>query len=442
MRPQPHCHPLPVLGSWWLFSTGETIKAALCKDGRFIPELEEKDWKLMEGNKAIPNTHSVNRLSNRTFYVEVEKHAKSGGGPNKELVPQASQKLRTFHYFKPHLLDCYPSLKKQKDIIDDFFANAKKQHKQPNDILKVYKTHYSKEIKNATPIKMVKIQANLSRSVGYIEWGITGKEGSATCFVLCNRYILTCHHVVGMIVGDGIEEKEWAVKMSKSARVTFSYEDNHPKEEDWFSLEEWLEISDKDLDFAVLQLKENENESKLPEGLVPFTYPPPFVGILYIIGHPDGETKSLDSCSVVTVCQRQQECDCRYQQGQEAECNNFNCGYHAEGSRCIHMLSPRVYSEVINKLDVVTYDTSFFWGSSGSPVFDKNGNLVAVHAAGYHYRGKSKQRSIIEFGYSMKSILSVIEKKHKCWYDSQIVSGIQTGPDTGEAASGEPMEID
>ncbi|XP_033013789.1 protein FAM111A [Lacerta agilis] len=422
---------------------GETIKDALCSDGRFKPELTEKDWRLMEDNKAIANTHSVNNLSNKIFYVEMTKCAKSGDGPNSQQIPQVphGRQLQTRHYFKSDLLSLYPALMDQKEIMDSFFAKTKKAQKRKKEVLRVCRANYGKEISNAITVKMLKIQANLSQSVGYIEWGISGKEGCATCFVLCNRYILTCHHVVREIVGKGIEEKQWASKISKAARVTFSYEGNHPKDKDWFSLEEWFEISNVELDFAILKLKENGNNGPPPTGLVKLCSPPPFDGLTYIIGHPDGETKCLDGCSVVAVDERQKECAHRLQQRKKAECSNANCG--DSPNNCIHMLHPGIFSDVSNSSDVLTYDTSFFWGSSGSPVFDRHGRLVAMHTAGYIYGNNSKQRSIIEFGILMTSILSVIEKKDKGWYDKEIGPFRQASHDTEEAALGvEPMDVE
>lgn len=70
---------------------------------------------------------------------------------------------------------------------------------------------------------------------------------------------------------------------------------------------------------------------------------------------------------------------------------------------------------------MVTHDTTFFGGSSGSPVFDSNGSLVAMHAAGITCTDQNGVFNIIEFGFTMESILANI-KQTKEWYDTIFVN--------------------
>ncbi|XP_054827885.1 LOW QUALITY PROTEIN: serine protease FAM111A-like [Eublepharis macularius] len=443
---------------------GETIKDALCKDGRFLDDLTKKEWVLMDHEKSWGNSLTVEKnISNKRFEVELktERGIKGTGGPrkdqnllanydvkteslaktcdglNKEQFLHPFQEVKTksqvttflkkeqahltsleeyqktFKILSSSLLQEYPCLVEQSKVISDFFK-TKAQQKPQKDFLLARREEFGKVTKNSILIKMQRILTARSESVGYIVWGTHAKEGSATCFVFCNKYILTCRHVVNLIVGEGTDEKEWAYKISQSAYVIFSYEGRHPKDSDSFSLEQWFEISDKRLDFAVLKLK--ENGKRVPAGLVQFSSPSPFDGLIYIIGHPGDEAKSVDGCSVVSLLVREQTCVWRFQQLEE---RNVNCN-NEDSITCIHMFTPRSFLKIINNPDVVTYDTSFFHGSSGSPVFDRNGNLVALHTAGYLYQCKDMERSVIEYGFSMSSILLVIKKEHKLWYDSEI----------------------
>ncbi|XP_065447080.1 LOW QUALITY PROTEIN: serine protease FAM111B-like [Chrysemys picta bellii] len=412
---------------------GETIKDALCKDGRFHSCLDKKEWKM----ESVELVITMLNLANRSFEVVVKtkQPSKAGDCSRNDQSCMASEEGqgKIYHYFKSSILDLYPDLKKQSTLIDELFAKAfakaLAEGKSKRAVFKLYRENFGKKTKNSTLIKVHKRLGVLSDSVGFIEWANNGNDGSATCFVLHDKYILTCHHVVGHIVGEGVEEKDWASIISHSARVTFSYEDKYPKENSWFSLAPWFEISDKDLDFAVLKLK--GGRSSFPAGLVQFLHPLPFNGLIYIIGHPDGQAKSADGCTVVSVFERNRECHSRIQRGQKKVCNSVRCG--PEDRRCIHMFTQRSFQDVINNPNVVTYDTSFFSGSSGSPVFNADGQLVAMHTAGYQYEKNKQLHSIVEFGFSMVAILAAIKRKYKAWYEFEL-------PSLGEDARSCPGE--
>ncbi|EMP27674.1 hypothetical protein UY3_15229 [Chelonia mydas] len=366
---------------------GETIKDALCKDGRFYSCLEKKEWQLVENKKYRPSDYCVDNLANRSFEVVVKTKPlpwKVDCSRNEQSCMASEEgQGKTYHYFKHTILALYSDLKKQSAVIDklfaEAFAEALKQGKSNSAVFKLYRENFGKETKNSTLIKVHKRLGVLSDSVGFIEWANNGNDGSATCFVLHDKY---------------------------------------PKENSWFSLAPWFEISDKHLDFAVLKLE--GDGSLFPAGLVQFSYPLPFNGLIYIIGHPDGQAKSADGCTVVPVFERKRECHCRIQRGQKEVCNNVKCG--PEDRQCIHMFTQRSFQPVINNPNVVTYDTSFFFGSSGSPVFNADGQLVAMHTAGYKYKKNKQLHSIIEFGFSMEAILAAIKKNSKAWYELELPS--------------------
>ncbi|KAL7991954.1 hypothetical protein Chor_016210 [Crotalus horridus] len=442
----------------------ESIKDALCNDGRFMSFLKEENWTLVKKGTITENNYLVKILSDQPdevyeIHVESKKGARYSGDLNKKQndldlargqlcileKPQGqpdfeegqlsasktqqpqpdyeqgqlgTSKLQQQQEFECQLLHLYPKLKEEGEKIFNFL-NKKD--------LEVCKKNFGKEVNDSLSAILVETLATRMNSVGYIEWrnDLGCVHGFATCFVLHGRYILTCYHVVEKIVGEGSEAKDWGNRIKQLARVTFSYKKEHPPREKWFSLENWFEISDKDLDFAVLKLEENESKSHPPPGLLQFHSPPPPNGPVFITGHPKGGIKSMDVCVVVSVFERGNKYSNHLQQHQNSECSRYMCGYNSD-EKCIHSYNPKGFDREKNSPDLVTYNTCFFEGSSGSPVFDKNGKLVAMHAAGFAYKMGNKECSIIEWGYLICSIILKIKSKFGSWFDSTF------SPDTSE----------
>lgn len=87
---------------------------------------------------------------------------------------------------------------------------------------------------------------------------------------------------------------------------------------------------------------------------------------------------------------------------------------------------------MIDKPNDFTYNT-FYCGSSGSPIFDCKGSLVAMHTAGFICEHESGVYDIIEFGTRMESILNHIKQKHKEWYNEVCVNQQDVEMCSGEA---------
>ncbi|XP_007423142.1 protein FAM111A-like [Python bivittatus] len=456
---------------------GESIRDAVCNDGRFVPLLKEMDWELTVGGETRQNNYLVDNLQGKVFEIEVQtkRGAKRRDGPNKKqnrlasskgqpnvfkkpqqqpqdfeqgqpnvfkkpqqqpqdfeqgqanFFKKSQQQPQDFEQgqlipFKERVLVLYPKLMELRQITDDFLKLLKK------DDFEVYKRQFGKEVNDSLSVNMMRTLTSYSNSVGHIVSSSIAMD-YGTCFVLSGRYILTCHHVVKLIVGAGIEEKDWGNRIKRLACVTFSHEDNHTKGNSYFFFENWFEISDEDLDFAILKLE--ENESPLPPGLLQLRFPLPQDGIIFIIGHPDGKIKSVDICLVISIFERSRKLKDRYEQGQKIECSNAVCGYLRE-SRCIHKFMPEDFERVRNDPNIVSYDTSFFWGSSGSPVFNKRGELVALHTGGFAYKMGNREDGLIEYGHSIHSILLKIESKFKTLYDAIIAPPPLTGSNARE----------
>nr|XP_009006430.2 serine protease FAM111A-like [Callithrix jacchus] len=382
---------------------GETIKDALCKDGRFCSFLENDDWKLIENHDSIlENTQLVDELEGKLFQVEVDNRM----GPREAGPQNPESEKRNTCVLREKTVSQYPRLKRE---IEKIRENLKKKIKGKNGktLFELDRKNFAKVTKNSYSVKVLKLLAHLSDSVGYLFWdGATA--GCATCFVFKGLFILTCQHVINLIVGKGIEPSKGADIIGQCVRVTFCYEEPQEKEMHCFSVEPWYEIYSEELDYVVLKLKENGQQ--VPVELYNGIAPAPHSELIHIIGHPNGEKKQTDACVVIPQDQRAEECQERVK------------AKAAASPEFVHMYTPRSFQKIVPNRNVITYDTEFFFGASGSPVFDSNGSLVAMHAAGFAYEYQNEICSIIEFGSTMESILYDIKLRYKPWYEEVFLS--------------------
>lgn len=61
-------------------------------------------------------------------------------------------------------------------------------------------------------------------------------------------------------------------------------------------------MSDETLDYAILKLSKNGH--RFPPGLFQHVSPQPSGGLIYLIGHPEGQIKKIDGCMVIPLEQR------------------------------------------------------------------------------------------------------------------------------------------
>ncbi|XP_023561855.1 protein FAM111A-like [Octodon degus] len=393
---------------------GETIKDAVCKDGRFLPLLENSSWRLVYNlDSIIESTQLVDQLEGKLFQIEVESRSGASVAATATAMATATATRSTesdkssLHVLKEYIVEEYPSLKREREKFrENLKEEMKTTKKRKSALMALHKTNFGKQINSSVLAKTVKLLSRACECVGYLRWDNNGNVGSATCFVFAQSFVFTCQHVIRNMVGPGVEPRWWADIIGRCAWVTFSYEEFETKDHDRFDFEPWFEISDTTLDYAVLKLKENGRET--PPGLYNGIALAPPNGLVHIIGHPEGESKRTDRCVVIPQSARGETS----QRNDEGSVPEPDCG-----PSFVHMYSQNSFQEVLHNSDIITYDTTFYWGSSGSPVFDSNGSLVAMHTAGFmdEYRGRSVH--VIEFGSAMRSILSHIEHKHKGWYE-------------------------
>lgn len=467
---------------------GETIQEALCKDGRFRPDLDKLKWRLIENHKKVYGKQSrVEDVSGKTLEMEIlkkrthkkieQKNASATGEISpQDLMPSQVQvlepeaggetedveysrknvlqprslghdiedkKRRTIseiknHYRKNHkikyrkqislirqsphlgmqsainwdiqekttdpwLKNCkmldkviiqqYPNFSKYALHMKKFFRKDQRKNKlSPSQQFNIYEKYFAKATKNSTTVVNYEFRTQRSKSIGFIYWDNNGNTGSATCFVFNDGFIFTCQHVVDLMVGEGTDPSLWPDIISKCAKVTFTYKKLYCFPEECFSIEPWFEVYDKGLDYAILKLKANGNG--FPPGLFRQISSLPSSGSIYLIGHPEGQVKQIDECAVITIVDR--------------------AGRYSD--LAFSMFTPRSFPPVAWRGDALSYDTCFMEGSSGSPVFNAAHQVVAIHSFGQFYECQGKRRGLIEFGYSMESILRDIKQKNEAFY--------------------------
>ncbi|XP_036427994.1 protein FAM111A-like [Colossoma macropomum] len=311
------------------------------------------------------------------------------------------------------------------------FQQVSKQLKKQNDIWNIFREEYDKSARSCTEVHTVKTLMMLADSVCMIR---VNTKACGTGFILFHiqapntpdstlpkprqSFILTNAHVVmaavessGRKLHDGItltaEFEEWKdgkktphTTTAKNELVAFKYS---PADH---------------LDFALLEL-EDSKEWQLPDGLLTKYRPSAPRGGICIIGHPDGGDKKMDPTFIVEP------------QNQ----------YKSVTTHIIknEQLKPFMQKKCLEERwtfdsSRITYNTCFFHGSSGSPVFDSLCSLNGIHSGGYSYKGHAGEtRSIIEYAYPPEPTFECIITQSAERGRKDVSQYIQSQPNISEA---------
>uniref|UniRef100_A0A8C5WH67 Serine protease n=1 Tax=Leptobrachium leishanense TaxID=445787 RepID=A0A8C5WH67_9ANUR len=351
----------------------QTIMEAIVNDGRF--NIGSECEFILEGGKGEEHNESQNKMS---ILSQNNRHTKyTIVFPDSEANATATSKSGTMENtdvstkiprYKGHKSMC------NEPLYNEFVENFKKSY-QTKRSWEILRKNFSNDItsRETTLATTHRLVTQHLDSVGLVTFrGSHDIIGS--CFLLTGNLVVTCDHVLQDVLKEA--------QSMENIIIIFNYESAEDNNQIHYSVTEHV-TSHPDLDFAILQLDDDQSDNP-PPGLLEYLDFPPQYGAVRIIGHPENNVKLVDLCSVISYDQRVNT---------------------VRDSPYVHMATTYTFKEMGDP-DLLTYNSCFYSGSSGSPVFNASGKLVAMHAGGYLVPGLNKKKSVIEYGRSMVQILT------------------------------------
>ncbi|XP_035483124.2 serine protease FAM111A-like isoform X2 [Scophthalmus maximus] len=400
---------------------GEKVKQALRRDGRFlnivfkkncglshivtevdsemsdlVDHLDGATYKIILLNKCLPESQQSsleddNKISNVSKGFDHDENQNASQQPTTTVSVNDAPERKTKPAPELFFLDMPESEKLQRKLFLQFkhLMKGKESVARLSSIQNRLRVDYGKSAETCREVRTMKKLMGLSDSVCQVR--VNGSPlGSG--FLLFGNFVLTNGHVV-----EDLNKENIGLYVHKLT-VHFSFESLDQVETGQeFVVEEVAGseyCSEQMHDWALLRLRAN---LKLPDCLLTqFGYCPQSNGVC-IIGHPDGGMKKIDPCFIIPPDKRIQAVE-----------KDF---YKNKGH--VQLVTPQFFEGVAESVQrhaqVVMYNTCFYSGSSGSPVFDDQCRVVAMHSAGYKYPGaRGETRSVIEFGYRLSDIMERI----------------------------------
>ena len=231
-----------------------------------------------------------------------------------------------------------------------------------NEDQQIFNFARNEVFKNAStrkPARLNETLASYMKSVGRIVCGSV----QATCFLVTDELVLTNYHVYRMI------QEERKKPGNSTLTITVSFDYLYPQQTEHVHTVEIDEHRDPKLENPYVDYKffylNNGLRDRVPLG--------PMVrnwqlsdGRVVILGHPGGQEMQDEVCIVV---------------GYRAMLERIRQRHELFSG--VHMTNAQLLHRTEDYQGCLSYDTTFFSGSSGSPVFEMNGNIVAMHTQGY-----------------------------------------------------------
>ncbi|KAG1944000.1 serine protease FAM111A-like [Pimephales promelas] len=363
------------------------------------PESQEDDATLV---KTVPNEASdadaVENAGPSQNPVNTEQEKKQDGNTTKSTNPSKR--------YVAKLIDNSEEIAKiLRDQCEDLLETVKQREKLKNksQVLKFFREEYHKSVENFLEVKKVKQLMRLSDSVCRIRFR---GETVGTGFLLFDRFILTNAHVIVKTAPLSTHFKEYKVEFDYKGKDSIK---RISVKQHAICVYEKIDRG-RYLDYALLELVSVKKIAQYPKLLRCYSPNPPNRGQICILGYPGEGVKKMDPCIIIERENRQEAAN----------------KHASENEHLIHVMM-KVYEE--QKWDFssyenkFTYNSCFFHGSSGSPVFDVNCNLIGVHTGGYVY--KVEGWSVMDYGFTMQPILESISAQAKINSLHEIVNALE-----------------
>ncbi|KAM9348869.1 serine protease FAM111A-like [Symphorus nematophorus] len=422
---------------------GEKVKHALKRDGRLmntvfkkncalsdtqteiitemsnpVDDLDGKTFKIILLNKSSPPESQPGSLDDA--YILQDEPLRSDSDGNQDSAQQSAttesvndntptEKPKIDGNMTTEKILCeIPNSKKMQRHLSSQFKGAvkgmKTQQSKLSRIQNHFRVEFGKNAQTCREVKTMKKLMDLSDSVCHVR--INGRPGGSG-FLLFDNFVLTNGHVVKNIYNENTGQ------LDERVTVHFSYEsldqmDSGAEVEEVAGFEYCHDESGRMYDWALLKLGADQTLRYCL--LKNFGFLPHSGGIC-IIGHPDGGVKKIDPCLIVPTDDRNQVVGRHYYENPEGVVPKGSDYSDYQGH--VQLLTDRFFEGVAESVkqqrQVLTYESCFYFGSSGSPVFDEHCNVVAMHSAGYPFRNaRGESQSVIEYGYPLSSIIEHI----------------------------------
>uniref|UniRef100_A0A8C3G4M4 Serine protease n=1 Tax=Cyclopterus lumpus TaxID=8103 RepID=A0A8C3G4M4_CYCLU len=338
---------------------GWTVEEALQRDGRFIDAL---------GNFTLSHNKNPNCFTECTQRVDQLHGNKFKICLLKDNVTTVLENSVNNEEIYKKLRDQFPSLKElmEKRFPGDSYQRA----------LDLRKEDFGKIQQSFSEVHRVRELIEFGKSVCKVVV-VNGSQG--TGFVLFDNFILTNAH----ILKDCVEGRKLKQDIEVYAFFNYDVPEPHTNYNSYLVKRTLINYSQGELDYAILEIKPEDQMSKatpakVPPGLLDKFGPMPPNGEACIIGHPAGGLKKMDPTCIIEKEQREQAVQGHLHPYRDAPFILYSIA---------HLIGEQGIDDIMmggNKADeVVTYHTFMYRGSSGSPVFDAGCRVFGLHTSGF-----------------------------------------------------------